>query len=63
MGIDKKDAIYVGDSEVDVKTFVSAGLDGIGVLWGFRPKELLVDAGCVHFASDGQELLDKILSF
>ncbi|MBQ3234828.1 MAG: HAD family hydrolase [Clostridia bacterium] len=63
MGIAKEDAIYVGDSEVDVKTFVSAELDGIGVLWGFRPKELLVDAGCKHFASTASELLDKILSF
>ena len=63
LGIKKEDAIYIGDSEVDVKTFVSAGLDGIGVLWGFRPKELLVEAGCKHFASTANELLQEILKF
>ena len=63
LGVKKEDALYVGDSEVDVKTFVSAGLDGIGVLWGFRPKQLLVEAGCTHFASNASELLDEILKF
>ncbi len=61
--IDKQDALYVGDSEVDVKTFINSNVDGIGVTWGYRPKQLLVDAGCVRFASNPKELLEKINSF
>lgn len=61
--IDKQDALYVGDSEVDVKTFINSNVDGIGVTWGYRPKQLLVDAGCVCFASNPKELLEKINSF
>ena len=63
LGIGKEDAIYVGDSEVDVKTFKASNLDGIGVLWGFRPKSSLVEAGCEIFAENASELLDKILAF
>ena len=34
--IDRKNAVYVGDSEVDVATGKNANLPVIGVLWGFR---------------------------
>ncbi len=61
--VEKSDAVFVGDSEVDVQTFISAGIDGIGVTWGFRPKEMLIKAGCTNFADTADELLDKILSF
>ena len=34
--IDIKNAVYVGDSEVDVATGKNSNLPVIGVLWGFR---------------------------
>ena len=60
LGIDKKDAIFIGDSEVDVQTFIGAGVDGIGVTWGFRPKLMLEQAGCKLFAATAEELLELI---
>lgn len=36
LGCTKEDAIYVGDTEVDVQTAHNAGLKCIGVMWGFR---------------------------
>lgn len=63
LGVDKEDAIFVGDSEVDVQTFIGAGIDGIGVTWGFRPKEMLVQAGCKYFADTADELLNQIIKF
>ncbi len=54
------EAIYVGDSEVDVKTFKNAGVDGIGVLWGYRSKETLQKEGCTRFASNASELYEII---
>lgn len=33
--------VYIGDSGVDMQTALHAGIDSIGVLWGFRPKEEL----------------------
>lgn len=61
LGIKKEEAIFVGDSEVDVQTFKGAGVDGIGVLWGFRPKKMLEDAGCERFAENAEQLLNEII--
>lgn len=38
-------AIYVGDSETDVKTAENANVKFVAVSWGFRPKDLLIAAG------------------
>ena len=40
-------AVYVGDSEVDLQTAAAAGIPCISVTWGFRSKEQLLSAGAV----------------
>ena len=40
-----KRAVYIGDSEVDVATARNAGLPCISVSWGFRDRDVLVNAG------------------
>lgn len=40
-GVDKEDVLYVGDSGVDMLTAHHAGVDCVGVTWGFRPKSEL----------------------
>jgi phosphoglycolate phosphatase len=35
--IEAKDALYVGDSNVDMQTAHNAGVEVAGVAWGFRP--------------------------
>ena len=52
--------IYVGDSEVDVLTAKNAGVPCLSVLWGFRDKEVLVEAGADNFCENPKDLL-KIL--
>ena len=47
----KNDILYVGDSNVDVKTALNASLTPLACLWGFRKKEELIEAGATHFAS------------
>ncbi|MBO5851402.1 MAG: HAD family hydrolase [Clostridia bacterium] len=59
----KEETLYVGDSEVDVKTFVNAQVDGIGVLWGYRKRELLEKEGCTRFANTATELYEIIKNF
>lgn len=34
----KESILYVGDSAVDMQTASNAGIDAIGVSWGFRPR-------------------------
>lgn len=63
LGVDKKDAVYVGDSEVDVKTASASGLDGITVLWGYRDRDLLESVGATVFAKTADELYGLIKGF
>lgn len=41
LGINMSEAVYIGDSEVDIKTAENAKIDCICVTWGFRDKEFL----------------------
>ena len=58
---DRKAAVYVGDSDVDVETGNNAGMDCISVLWGFRDEEFLKAHGATIFARDTDELTKLIL--
>ena len=53
--------LYVGDSNVDVATAHNAGLPCCGVLWGFRTKQELQDAGAEYLAADAAALERVIL--
>ena len=56
--------IYVGDSEVDIRTAENAGLPCLTVLWGLRTKEQLQTAGAQFFCEDPHDLpaaIEKIL--
>lgn len=55
------ECIYVGDSDVDMKTAENAGVDAIGVLWGFREEKELKEAGATYLAKDPQMLKTQIL--
>ena len=57
LGTDKKKVLYVGDSQVDVQTAKNAGLNMVTVLWGFRDKDELIEAGATHFIEKPMELL------
>ena len=61
LGVAKKDAVFVGDSEVDVQTGLNAGLDVIAVSWGFRSREVVIEAGASKIADDAHQLEKFIL--
>lgn len=50
LGQSAGDAVYVGDSDVDVATARAAGLPCISVLWGFRDRAFLQKNGATCFA-------------
>lgn len=60
LGAEKDEALYVGDSEVDVETAKNAGLACAGVTWGFREKEVLVRAGADYLIDRPEELLQIV---
>lgn len=54
--VTKQDAVYVGDSEVDVETARNSGIPCISVLWGFRSKSFLLSHGATTFIETPSEL-------
>lgn len=56
LGVQKENAIYVGDSEVDILTAKNSGLPCISVTWGYRTRETLVEAGATHLCSSPSEI-------
>ena len=55
--VGEEDAVYVGDSDVDLETARQSGLPCISVLWGFRDRDFLIKHGAKTFVSAPQELL------
>lgn len=58
LGCEKKEVLYVGDSDVDMITAENAGLESIGVTWGFRDEETLKNAGAHHIVNKPCEILN-----
>ena len=56
LGASKDDAVYIGDSEVDLATARAAGLPCITVLWGFREKDFLIEQGADCFAERPEKI-------
>lgn len=58
LGVSKEQALYVGDSDVDVMTARNSGLSCVGVTWGFRDEELLSSMGASYIIHEPCQLLD-----
>ena len=58
--IEKEEAVYVGDSEVDIQTARNAEIPCISVLWGFRKKEFLMEQGGSVFVETPKEMLSLL---
>ena len=56
LAVSKEQAVYIGDSEVDVATAQNAGMDLIGVEWGFRGRELLAEKGAKIIVERPEEI-------
>ena len=60
MGVKKSDALYVGDSDVDLMTATSANVDCVCCSWGFKTKEQLISYGAKHIIDKPLELLNYL---
>ena len=58
IGVDT--CVYVGDSEVDVRTAQNAGVPCLSVLWGFRDRTEIAREGGCHFCENPWDLPEKI---
>ena len=56
LGASSSETVYIGDSDVDIKTGIAAGIDYISVDWGFRSRDFLIENGAGLIFSDPASL-------
>lgn len=61
LGADRENTLFVGDSNVDIRTAKNGGLTGCGVLWGFRGRDELMAEGADYVVETPAELVQLIL--
>jgi len=57
-GVEASEAIYVGDMDGDIDAAKAAGIESVGVAWGFHSKPKLLNAD--HMVDNVEELLALI---
>ncbi len=57
LSVNPAQIIFVGDSGTDMQTAVSAGMYPVGVLWGYRSAEELLEDGAIKLINKPDELL------
>lgn len=62
IGAEKEECIFVGDSDTDILTAKNAGLKSVGVLWGFRNREILEKAEADFVISHPCEIISIVKS-
>ena len=60
LGSKLENTIFVGDADTDILTAKNAELPSIGVLWGFRDREIIENAGAEYIV-DTVKNLEKLL--
>lgn len=60
LGLEPEEILYVGDSCVDMDTGKAARVETIGVTWGFRDREELLEHGADGLADRPEELLNYL---
>lgn len=60
LGVDMENAVYIGDSDVDIATARNSSMPCISVLWGFRDKDFLIEHGATTFAEKPSDLLSYV---
>lgn len=61
MGVKPSECALAGDSDVDMKTAKNAGFTAIGVSWGYRPPELLLENGADFIADTPMDIVKIVL--
>ena len=62
LGVSAKDAVYIGDTEIDLATANNSGLPFLCVTWGFRSESYLRSLGVRWFASDAEAMTKALLA-
>lgn len=53
--------LYLGDTNTDMRTARAAGMHPVGVLWGFRDRDELLESGAKYIVAKPSDALDLVL--
>ena len=60
LGAKPEECVLIGDSGMDAKAAINANCVGIGVLWGFRNEDELLENGAQYIVKKPYEIIDII---
>lgn len=60
MGVSREDCLYIGDSQVDIKTARNAAMRCVSVTWGFAMREVLMENDPEIMVDHPREIIDLI---
>lgn len=60
LGAGRQNAVYCGDSDVDINTAKNAQIRCVSVTWGFKSADFLIEHGAKRLADSPEKLLDAI---
>ena len=62
LGVTAEEAVYIGDSDVDIRTAENCGMDCLSVTWGLRDENFLVKNGAKTLVRSPADLLPVIIA-
>jgi len=60
LGLEVSEILFLGDSDIDMKTATAAGMYPVGAAWGFRSREELIDNGAKIVIDHPNDLLELL---
>lgn len=57
LGVKPEECLYIGDTGTDMQTGTAAKMHTVGVLWGFRTEEELLENGCQTLAEKPMDII------
>ncbi|MDR0472152.1 MAG: HAD family hydrolase [Treponema sp.] len=57
LNLTPRETIFAGDSEIDIHTALDSGCHAVGVSWGYRSREDIIEAGAERIIDRPEELL------
>ena len=60
LGVQPPECLYLGDTDVDMRTAAAAGMYPIGALWGFRTAEELQNSGARCLAETPAHVMECV---
>ena len=60
LGVSKEECLYIGDSDTDMQTGNAAGMATVGVTWGFRTREVLIEHDATHIIDRPEEIMKVV---